>query len=280
MFIALRRIKSIVSRLSDGSLEPSDSVFDELKELIRDLPKRDVLELAYLVSLHSVKSGKGDFWFFADILRGSVWFCKLMGISALYALRRGMDYMVYVEEGEKNAEMLDIGFRSLGYIMLADSTSQLDLKLGFKHLKRSFLNMREVNSSVIGGTIFIMSKICIAKGYECKEMIEKSIDEVYNRDDLTNFEKADILDYIAEIVSCKYIDLSRKALELAVGLVKYINDPELKALAISLTSQSIYKVSEVDPHVIDKIGLDPYEGEESRKILDEYVKLKKEINIK
>ncbi|MGQ4892488.1 MAG: hypothetical protein ACP6IP_08375 [Candidatus Njordarchaeia archaeon] len=261
----IKEIKELIKRIANGELILSEEIFEDLKEKMASIPRKYAFELAYLIALQSSKTDLGDFWYFANYTRNTVWFCKLMGVSAFFAFEKGKDYQGYIREGEANAEKLILGFRSLGYTMLAEYTCEIDANLGYNHLKDAFKFFKFADASIVGGTLFIFSKICVRKNYDCLSMLESMIKTVMDSDDLSLFDKIDILNYFSEIIQNRYIDLSLKAIKKVFGYLPNLEDPELKELSILLTAEAVKKLTKISPNLLNWIG--ELNNEESKRVL-------------
>ena len=252
---------SKIQKVMSGELEVSEKLLDDIKKLFFDVPPSKAKEIAYILSYICLKYDVGDFWFFANVLRKTVWFNKIMGAAALFAFKRGRKFDVFISSGLENADELELGLRSLAYIFLAESLTNIDFSLAKEIVEKAIEVVKFAFDDVISGVVSTLSRMCLKSDQSCMSEVKIAVDNLIKREKLPTFEKVDILTYVSELAVTNFTDYSEELLDEAIDYYGDIVDPELRGLALIMIQKALLKLGR-----IDKVRLKKYEKHESQDI--------------
>jgi len=264
---------SKVRKILRGEIEVSEQLLDEIKGMFTQISSENVMEVAYLLSYVCLKYNVGDFWFFANLLKKTVWFNKLMGVATLFSYKRGERFDAFVKAAIKNADELSPGYRSLAYILLAESLVDIDYSLTKEMVEKAIKFVEFAFDNIISGVVSTLSRLCLKTNQNCISAVQVATSNLVMRRKIPAFEKVDILTYVSELASAKFADYSEELLDEAIDYYAKIIDPELKGLALIMIQKALLKLSKIDMARLKKY--ETHEYKEIRNLVNVIKKMKK-----
>ncbi len=222
------KVKNIIAEKEPITTE----LMNEIKEYFEKLSEWEKRELAYQLALICLRYDLKDFWYFADHLRKTVWFNKLMGYASTMAYKKGKKYDPYIQEGKKNTKQLQPGYKAIGYLFLAEFIVRIDKTRAMELIEEAVKKLKHEYDDIISGVVLLLSKTCLTYEKTCPEKIKLAVNNLTSRKKLSPFEKVDILTYISELLVDRLRDFSIELLDNAIEYYAEIKDPELKGIAI------------------------------------------------
>ena len=222
------KVKNIIAKKEPITTE----LMSEIKEYFEKLSEWEKRELAYQLALICLRYNLNDFWYFADHLRKTVWFNKLMGYASTISYKKGKKYDPYIQEGKRNTEQLQPGYKAIGYLFLAEFIVRIDKIKAMELIEEAVKTLDHAYDDIISGVVLLLSKTCLTYEKTCLEKIKLAVNILTSRKELSPFEKVDILTYISELLVDKLRDFSIELLDKAIKYYVEIRDPELKEIAI------------------------------------------------
>jgi len=260
-----------ITQILEKKIKVNKEIMEEIKNMIDDIPKNKAKEPAYFAGLISAMYNIGDFWHFANLIKNTIWFSKLMGIAAVFSYRRGEKFEELISIGVENTENLAPGLKALGYILLADSLIYIDESYTYDLIQKTMDNIGQAYDSIISGVVSTLSHLCSKITKPCLEQIEIAIDNLVSRIGLSSFEKVDILTYISEFMLEKNMEYSEDLIERAIKFYERILNPELKALALTMIQKAFIELGKKNIKALTKF--ENYENSEIKQSIEKVKKV-------